>query len=86
MRMGIVFTYNAFQIISIGHPSDLPKLWAAFPFTSASINRKYAARRHRHSNNIGWSVLKVFGGLNGGELRWWPRDGGRGEAKDDSEQ
>lgn len=52
-------------------PPDVPEDW---PFTSISVNKGYAARRHRDRTNLGPSILKAFGSFRGGRVRYWPHD------------
>jgi len=44
------------------------------PFTSINVNFKYAARRHRDSNNHGLSLIKALGKFSGGRLGYFPND------------
>jgi len=53
-----------------------------FPFTTVCINRDYAAKRHRDSNNMGVSVVRAFGNFAGGRLRYFPEDTGGGNVED----
>jgi len=55
-------------------PEGVP---ADFPFTSISVNKNYAAKRHRDGSNAGPSLLKALGSFRGGQLRYWPRDNRR---------
>jgi len=51
-------------------PADVP----FFPFTSININKNYAGRLHRDSNNVGPSCIKAFGDFTGGALNYFPND------------
>jgi len=54
---------------------NLPEeLKDSFWFTSININKNYAARLHRDSNNIGPSIIKAFGDFEEGRLNYWPED------------
>ena len=39
-----------------------------FKFTSITLNKNYAAKRHRDKNNLGDSRLIAFGDFTGGEI------------------
>eukprot|EP00927_Polykrikos_kofoidii_P034791 TRINITY_DN29435_c0_g1_i1.p1 TRINITY_DN29435_c0_g1~~TRINITY_DN29435_c0_g1_i1.p1 ORF type:complete len:360 (+),score=55.90 TRINITY_DN29435_c0_g1_i1:95-1174(+) len=60
-------------------PADVPEDW---PFTSISVNKGYAARRHRDRTNVGPSILKAFGCFKGGRVRYWPKDDLRDDVSD----
>lgn len=45
-----------------------------FGFTSINVNRGYAAKLHRDSNNEGPSLIAAFGDFTGGKLRYWGED------------
>merc|ERR1711957_24004 len=48
------------------------------PFTTVSINKNYAAARHRDGNNVGPSVGAAVGQFEGGgRLLYWPKDDGK---------
>mmetsp|Transcript_19336 Transcript_19336/g.56186 ORF Transcript_19336/g.56186 Transcript_19336/m.56186 type:complete len:727 (-) Transcript_19336:119-2299(-) len=53
----------------------LPKEFGGqFMFTSINVNKDYATRLHRDSNNDGPSVIAAFGDFTGGVLKYWPED------------
>jgi hypothetical protein len=43
----------------------------SFPWTSISVNKNYAAARHRDKGNSGPSALRAVGDHMGGQLRYW---------------
>jgi len=45
----------------------------SFPWTSISLNKNYAAARHRDKGNRGPSALRALGDHAGGQLRYWER-------------
>lgn len=47
---------------------------ADFRWTSININKNYAGRLHRDSNNMGPSMIKAFGDFAGGQLQYYPED------------
>ena len=48
-----------------------------FPYTSISLNKAYAARRHRDQRNEGPSMAKALGSFSmGGRLGYWREDHG----------
>jgi len=53
-----------------------------FPFSTVCINRDYAAKRHRDSNNMGMSIVRALGNFTGGRLKYWPDDPGASIAPD----
>ena len=52
-----------------------------FPFTSISVNKGYAAKLHRDSNNLGPSLALAVGNFTGGGLRYWPNDSKQGRVE-----
>lgn len=60
----------------------LPANMKEFTYTSININKQYAGKLHRDGNNVGPSFIKAFGEFSGGELNYWPRDGGNGPLED----
>jgi len=53
-----------------------------FPFSTICINKDYAAKRHRDSNNCGLSIVRALGDFKGGRLKYWPEDPGSRAAPD----
>ena len=45
-----------------------------FAYTSININKNYAGKLHRDTNNVGPSFIKAFGDFAGGELNYYPSD------------
>ena len=50
---------------------------SAIPFTTITMNKRYAARLHRDSRNDGPSIGNAVGKFSGGKLLYWQRDDGR---------
>ena len=59
----------------------LPNQMAGFKFSSVTINKDFASRRHRDRNNAGPSIVHAFGNFQGGELGYFPYDDGRKEVE-----
>lgn len=54
----------------------------SFKFTTMCINKGYAARRHRDTNNAGICLLTAIGNFTGGNVLYWDRDPGPREVPD----
>lgn len=52
----------------------LPEDVKDFGFTSINVNKNYAGRLHRDSNNVGPSLITAFGGFKGGQLNYYSDD------------
>ena len=69
--------HEVFHLLCRWQKEHQPPCFAfLFPCTSISINRGYAAKKHRDSYNVGPSMTMAFGAFTGGELLYWPNDDG----------
>ena len=57
--------------------NDLQSEWL---WSSITVNKGFASRRHRDANNFGPSIIRQFG-THQAKLRYWPCDGGRPQPK-----
>ena len=55
----------------------IPASMSEFRFTTVTVNKDYAGKLHRDSNNAGPSVIKAFGKFTGGRLEYHENDDGR---------
>ena len=60
--------------------SSLPS--APWFWSSITLNKGFASRRHRDSNNVGPSIIRAFGDADAGGLYYWPDDPGTGAVND----
>ena len=55
----------------------LPLSHANWTWSTITINKGVACRKHRDKNNVGPSIIRSFGDHTGGQLRYWPADQGQ---------
>ena len=46
-------------------------------WSSITLNKGFASKRHRDSNNVGPSLIRAFGNSERGDLYYWPNDPGK---------
>ena len=53
-----------------------------FRFSTITLNKDFASRRHRDVNNLGPSAIVGAGPFTGGGLLYWDQDPGKGSVWD----
>ena len=68
---------NVSKLLNSHFRAIIPSELHEFRFTSVTVNKDYASKRHRDGNNMGPSMIRAFGDFQGGELEYFPNDNGK---------